>query len=172
MSRKKSITSTTGEKRSIREALTSEVMDSMRMERRSIYGLPIRRLPQKKKPTFQLCAAPKERFSRNLTMVSDILDEVLDAYESDLKIYKNIDQTVSSIANLILSEIKSIRSYFPRFKIVCNVVVCTTVQTSSEDALVASGFLWHPEMGDNYCSLQRKIGPHHVSVAVYGCYRD
>lgn len=171
MSRIKSINSNL-ENRSIHETSTSDVMSSMRMERRSIYGLPIRRVPQKKKPTFQLCAAPKDRFSRNLTMVSDILDEVLEAYETDLKIYKNIDQTISSIANLILSEIKSARSNFPRFKIVCNVVVCTTVQACSEDALVTSGFLWHPEMGDNYCSLERKIGPHHVSVTVYGCYHD
>lgn len=128
----------------------------------------------KKRTTLQLCPANGERFSRHLPTIRIVMERIISSFDADFRSpgKRDVKGLTMDIGEALFQEVRLQKLSFPRFKFVCHTVVLESVEQGAEDVLVAAGFLWHPEMGDSHCAIERKVGPFYISLAVYACYRD
>ena len=126
---------------------------------------------RKLKKTYQLEASHGYQFSNHLGIVRTILAEEIDRHAQFLKGNYTKADIMKSVEGLTKS-LKSLqKALFPRFKIVCHLMVGSKVECSG-NIMISSRCLWDPKLGDSLVTLAKESFSHFVIYFVYGAYMD
>lgn len=126
---------------------------------------------RKPKKTYQLESSYEFKFSTHIGTIKNILTEEIDRYSKFLTGDYTKEEILKATEGLIGAYKSLQKSMFPRFKIVCNVMVGSKVDCSG-NAFVGARCLWDPKLGDCSYTLSRESPTHFMIFSVYGMYME
>ena len=135
-------------------------------ERRKIH-----KAVRKPKKTYQLEPAYEFKFSTHIGTIKNILTEEIERYSEFLK-GNYVNEDIMKAAEGVIHAFKSLqKAMFPRFKLVCHIMVGSKVECSG-NAIVGSRCLWDPKLGDCSYTLTRESPTHFMIFSIYGMYME